>query len=264
MPRGIDPTNPEDVKAELARWARLKSQADDIRRKALVAMGVQMAAWGIQDFRDKSEGRVAQGIKWPKITRAAAVSRLRARMPWKNDTAELKALRAAEALIVAEVRRMLPRNAAKTKGGKTLSKEARQRQRGAIIAAELKKRGDWRKIKRARKTVKARRKRMIDKEHAAAKIGVDTGRLVNSITYGVPELREIKVPALKAGAETPTRGLWILGTRSIEIGSRMPLAVWFDSRRTIFPASFIDSRRGAELRELATGVVRSAVERALA
>lgn len=239
---------------EVAKVRLVGEQIEKSGKPVLTACGVQIASWAVQDYRARSEGRVAGGIGWRPITRGAAVTRLRARQPWKNDTAKLAALRDEAKPHLESLRRKLPAGPGDTK----------KRQRG-YIAANAPEQKELDKIRKKRKTVKDRRKRQIDKEHASAKIGVDTGRLVNSLVFGVPELSSVRAVPLKPGTEQPPRAEFRIqdsgSNATLRMGSNMQYAVHFDRLRPIFPDGFIDEQRKTQLEAIALKVTQNIVDK---
>lgn len=115
--------------------------------------------------------------------------------------------------------------------------------------------------KKVRAKIRADRKKAIAKELSAAQIGVDTGRLVNSFTAGVADLKAIRPPKLRSGAEAPTNGLFEIRGSSIRIGSILKYAGYFDKRRPIIPPGFIDAERRTALNNLIELTIEAAMKR---
>lgn len=262
MIRPFNPLDSNELKAEHERWKKIRASLTTIGKETLTAFGVQMASWAVQDYRARSEGNQAAGVVWAPITRSAAVTRLRARAPWQDDSASLASLHEQEKPLKEQLRKKLPkgRDAKKAK------------QRGRIAADFQAKSKEWQAIKRKRKTIKDRRKRNIEKEHASAKIGIDTGRLVNSIVYGVPELASVRAPKTSAivgqGGNNiafgMTKGVFRLTPTSVTIGTQMQYADHFDRLRPIFPDGFLAGNRLDSLKSIADKVLQSKIERGLA
>jgi len=108
--------------------------------------------------------------------------------------------------------------------------------------------------KRKRKGLRERRRKMIDKELASARIGIDTGRLVNSLTYGVDQLRSVRVP--KFEGEAPPRAIFEIDRYSLRMGSNLNYAGYFDALRPIFPPTFINGQRQQSLDKIVHRVMQ--------
>lgn len=108
-------------------------------------------------------------------------------------------------------------------------------------------------IREQRKGLRGRRQGLIDAELPTAEIGVDTGRLINSLVAAVPELKVIQLPAVKDGPPPP-KALFVVGVASITVGTNLMYAEAFDKLRPIYPASFIDTTRLQKLNEIAERV----------
>lgn len=238
--------------------ASLQEEAPSILR----AMGVMAAGFAVSDYRDRSEGQAAGGIAWKPITDSAIRTRLAARKPWQNQRAELAALRAEEAPILEAIRKRLPRNNAETKSGKTLPPEIRKKQRGKLSQVDEAQAAALQSIRERRDKVRAARKALFEKEKASAKIGVDTGRLVNSLVYGVPELQEVAAlaPRLAPGAGEVAKATFRVDGFSIVIGSNMEYAGYFDALRPLIGEGFISPDRLKMLEGLALEYVQSVID----
>jgi len=176
--------------AEVTRLRALSRHLEDATPTVLTAMGVQAVSWAVQDFRDKSNGGSAGGVSWKPISLAGARTRLAGRAPYRSDSKSLQGLREAEKPLKEMLRRRLP------KGGD------RKPNRGAIAADFMRSTPEGKELKSIQKTrqkIKKKRAGQIEREKNSAKVGVDTGRLVNSLVYGVAPLEQaIKVPKGKA------------------------------------------------------------------
>jgi hypothetical protein len=120
---------------------------------------------------------------------------------------------------------------------------------------------DTPQAKKTRQRIRDKRKATIAKELGKAKIGIDTGRLVNSLVYGVPALSSVKVgtrPTVTAGL---TQGVFSIEGDSLRVGSVMKYAGYFDEKRPIFPAGFIDAARQQQLDTLGEKAVESFIAR---
>lgn len=250
--------------AELA--AQVLGSAEEIQkhsRDIVTAIGVQAVAWAVQDYRDRSERKSAGGIQWPVLTDSAIVTRLAARKPWQTLQGQMEALRKQAEPVLEELRRKLPSNKAKTKSGKTLAASVRGKQRGRIARdfEELDKRLE--NIRKRRADVRAKKRALVTKEKSEAKIGVDTGRLVNSLVYGVPELADIKPPPMRPGTPNPPRAIWDVAKNSVTIGSNMSYAGYFDLLRPIIGVNFLDAARVAELEDTGREQIQAIVDKQL-
>ena len=232
---------------EAVRLHNLARHIEASRPKVLTAIGVQCVSWAVQDFRARSNGQQAAGVSWEPISLSGARTRLAARQPYKTDSANLLALHNEEAPLREKLRLKLPKGKTpgKAKSRGKLAADFMSTDEGKAIKAIQKKRG----------TIKARRAREIEREQKNAKVGVDTGRLVNSLVYGVAELEAaIKVPTGKGvpkpGQEPLTRAMFDVTSNSIRVGSHMKYAEYFDQRRPIFPPGFIDATRRQSIEKL--------------
>lgn len=229
-----------DFQKTILRLRSIKGALAKVRVEWHRAIGVQVVAWAIQDYRAKARhGADAAGASWKPITRAAIATRLAARAPWQSISLQLAALWREQAPILAELRRKLPR-------GKT---PTRARQRGAIAAKFTQSHSRLKAIKRRRAQLRARRQRDIDREFAHHEIGVDTGRLINSLTFGEPALASIRAPKQKSGPP-PSRAIFLVSDRDVTVGSNMSYAKYFDEARPIFSANMITPARRKALEDL--------------
>jgi hypothetical protein len=149
------------------------------REPAMKAVGVRVLSWGYQDFRAKSKGETAGGQTWHAITDAAVWSRVRKSQTYINTIAAARALY-GEPPMPEELRKRLPKGK-----GKYL-----QAVRGAIIRKYMETHPEYdRAVKAAQKkrqTIRGKRQKLFDKYNSGKKIGVDTGRLANSLQFGKP------------------------------------------------------------------------------
>lgn len=189
---------------EVQRVQSLPAHLADARETVLTAIGVQVVAWAVADYREKSEGRSAGGVQWKPITEGAIRTRLAGRTPWQRQRAELSAIKGDQSD----------------------------------------------KAKKKRQSIREKRKSTIAKELGKAKIGIDTGRLVNSLVYGVPALSSVRVATRPTSTEGLTQGLFLFEGDSLRVGSLMKYAGYFDEKRPIFPPTFIDQGRQADLDKL--------------
>lgn len=233
---------------EVQRVQLVDKATQDSSREILTAMGVQCASWAIQDYQSRARGQQAAGVQWNPITEGAIRTRLAARQPWKNIGSQLEALAAQQKPIMDELRRKMPK-------GKDPKKT---KQRGKIAKDFEENNAVLRGIKKKRQALRAKRKSMIAKELSSARIGIDTGRLVNSIVYGVDQLRSVRVP--KFSGEAPPRALFEIDRYSLRMGSNLSYAKHFDKLRPIFPPGFIDGARQQKLDKVVALVMQKKVD----
>lgn len=231
---------------------RLKALAEHMQEStpiALKAIGHQVIAWAIADYREKSDGGTAGGASWQPITDSAIASRLRKRQPWKDQTSALLSLQQQSWPLLDELRRKLPPG------------EDRQPNRGAIAESWMQNTPEGKKlrdIQKQRAKIRSQRKAKIKSSKAAARIGIDTGRLINSLVFGISELSDIRVPAIDTGAggkPLTDRAAFDISGNGITVGSNMSYAKYFDERRPIFPDGFIDDSRKDKLSSLAVKAI---------
>lgn len=229
----------------------LKGVMDSFPREAvpeaLSNIGIQVVSWIVQDYRKRSAGQEAGGVKWESLTDSAIYSRLRARQPWKETTEALGKLWVEEKAIRRPLRRKLQKIG---RGKKKLTEEYERRNERLG------------QIREERQTIKADRKAMFTAEKTSAQIGVDTGRLVNSFVYGVSDLASLQglAPRLKGG-ETPERAIWLLEADSITVGSSQEYAGYFDERRPIIGPTFLNETRLETLANIAVMVGQAFVNK---
>lgn len=234
--------------AEVVGRIRLaKAQLVQARPVALRAVGVRVLSWALQDFRAKSRGETAGGVKWKPTSEAGLISRARKRKPWKSLQDEKRRLHEEEAPILEELRLVSRRD---REGGF-------QAMRAAAREAYLDKNPDKRKkldqIKKKRKALREKRRRMIDKEKSGAKTGVDTGRLANSLKFG--ERQTV--------GSTSSGTVFQVASTSVTVGSQIEYAEAFDKRRPIFGPGFLDAGRKKQLEEIVVRVQEKAVKAAM-
>lgn len=239
-----------DIDEEVARLKALPQFILDAEESVLKAIGVQVISWAVQDYRARSEGQEAGGVTWKPLSDGAIYSRISARTPWQRDTAQLAALRDQEKPILEELRRKLPK-------GKT---PAKKKARAAIAKKFSEERADLRRIKSSRKRIREKRKKMFEKEKAAAKIGIDTGRGINSLVFGVADLKSVKTGTKIADTSGMTNAVFDVGQGQITVGSGMKYMGYFAELRPIFPPGFIDQSRQAQLTELAEQIIAKVIE----
>jgi hypothetical protein len=215
------------------------------REPAMKAVGVRVLSWGYQDFRAKSKGETAGGQTWHAITDAAVWSRARKSQTYINTIAAARALY-GEPPMPEELRKRLPKGK-----GKHL-----QAVRGAIIRKYMATHPDYdRAVKSAQKkrqAIRGKREKLFEKANAKKKIGVDTGRLANSLVFGKPgNLFTVSSLSVTVGAS------------AIDPKTGKDYAVYFDEDRKIFGDGFIDAKRQEALEKIFERVYGKAVRDAL-
>lgn len=178
------------------------------RKAALDAIGLQLTAWAQQDFREKSAGKTAGGVKWKPIS----IMTIGGRLVAAADSTTGRRTRSGAG---QTVRRMLRRNA---KGGN-------HAMRAAII---------YRAVTDPTFVPEFFAKAQM--EWANHKIGVDTGRLANSLKAGQPG--HFRSDAIN----------------SVTVGSQVVHAKFFDALRPIFGPNFVDAKRQKILEDMAVRV----------
>lgn len=234
---------------EAVRVASLAKHLQDVSPTVLTAIGVQAVSWAVQDFRARSGGAAAGGIQWKPITEAAARTRLAARAPWQNQSKQLEQLSAEQQPLMEKLRRKLPPGTNKSANRKAIANGFMESKDGQSL----------RKIQKKREGIRAKRKAAIAKEHAAAKVGVDTGRLVNSLVYGVQDLSSVRVGVPLKG-EAPPRAAFDIAGNTIRIGSNLKYAGYFDAMRPIFGQGFLDAGRRESIDKLIEKTVDLAIK----
>ena len=212
------------------------------REPAMKAVGVRVLSWGYQDFRAKSRGEEAGGTKWRPITEAAIWSRVRKSKTYANTVPQARALY-NQPPMPDELRRRLPRGK-----GAFLAKV-----RAAIIAKYLEEHPEYereiRAFQKKRRAVWDRRRKLFDRYNRGAKIGVDTGRMANSLQFGKPgNLFTVDSVSVTVGAS------------AIDPKTGKDYAVYFDEHRPIFGEGFIDEKRREELARVLNRVFERAIK----
>lgn len=230
-----------DFQRDAGRLRAARAKLPAARKAGMRSVGVQVIAWAVRDFRGRSTGGSQGGTTWRRIGRSAIASRLAKRSPWQAIGTTLAAMTAVERPLRENMARMMP-------GSGT------RQQRGAIAHAFEEANPIIKTNKAKRKKLKAKRKSMIDSEFARHAIGVDTGRLVNSLVWGEPELAGINPGKMRPGTPPPPRAEFKEGKDSITVGSNLEYAKHFDKIRPVFPRTMITPARKKELQELLADV----------
>lgn len=248
---------------QVARLEQMSRMYEEAAPTALKAMGVQAVSWAVQDYRARSDGKSAAGVSWKEIGKGAAISRLRHRAPWANDRSKLEKIREEEKPLKEMLRRKLPRGGKKKPNRQAIANQFMETREGKKLG----------KLKNRRKSIREKRKEQIAKEYGSARTGIDTGRLINSLVYGVSELASgipglipgIRVPEPRDNSSYLTDDEKIAAQRKpadfevsgsvIHLGSNMRYAAKFAEKRPIFPTGFISEERRNKLKALAKKAV---------
>lgn len=186
---------------------------------ALVEVGVYLLGEAQRDFRAKSRGEADKaGNTWPGITEGAIRSRFwrtRRNSQYVKMAYELQSLRNREESLLASLLKTLPRgkNAVMSKWRAGIAAKWRETPEGREAT----------KLRQRIKSIRERRTRIIASEHAKAKTGIDSGRLVNSLQFG--------------------KALLEVASNFLTLGTQIVYAKWFDLVRPIFPENFITPQR---------------------
>ncbi len=224
---------------DVIRVQQFAKYLEDIKPTILKAMGVQAVSWAVQDYRKKSDGGTAQGVTWKPITASAIRTRLAGRTPYQRQSSELKTLSERQKPITEALRRKMPKGAEHANKRKAIANKFMESKEGKELS----------KIQKKRKGIRDKRKATIAKELGSARIGVDTGRLVNSLVYGVQDLASIKPPARLTG-DAPPRAAFDIQGNNIRIGSNLKYAGYFDEKRPVFSGTFMDTTRRDQMDRL--------------
>lgn len=208
------------VQAALKNLDRLPGLIEKSIPKSLDIMGVRIMKWAYEDFAKRSDGQQASGVKWDPITRGTARGRVGRRSPYRSLVRRLKALSEEDKPLREQLRRKM------RKGDRF------RRQRAAIAIAFEKDNPQLKQNRAKRAAIRDKQHSLINEEHKAAKIGRDTGRLVNSLQFG------------KQGSVRRR-----VGNRII-VGTNLSYAEHFDKLRPIFGRYFFSGSRERELGEL--------------
>lgn len=242
-PAGISPPLTRKIERTIDLY---KIKRVEYRKLAMTECGVQLVSWAVIDYRTRARGGTAAGIAWRDITKGAIRSRLAKRKPWHTIGGQIATLRGqavgakmtAQQLRQQQITLRFQTLGTKGKARKRILAQRKQvwNQRKAIAA---KRKGIRERLRNLRK----KRKDMVEAEFALHEIGVDTGRLLASLTYGVPELAEVKVPKPRHTIDSPEKAEWKITETKLRVGSNQKYAWFYDKMRPIFPTGFIDGER---------------------
>ena len=207
-----------DVLAQ--RMDSASSKVFDVSTPALMECGVFLMGEAQRDYRAKSKGRADEaGNLWLRITEGAIRSRFwrtRRNSRYVKLLADIERLRNKEATLLESLFAQLPPGPEKASQRRAIARDWRENSK------------EGKEATKTRNNIRAKqeqRRSIVASEHASAAIGVDSGRLVNSLTFGAAEaISEIVGQTLK-------------------LGTRIVYAVWFDYMRPIFPENFLTPRR---------------------
>jgi hypothetical protein len=170
-------------------------------RQAMTAIGLQTLGWTIEDYRAKARGGTDE-----------------AGVKWPRIRRESIASRLLKRKVGLPVLKMLRRGSANRK------------RNAAIIWLAANDPGFMPEFYRA-----------VSTEHARHEVGIDTGRQVSSLSYGVPGAP--RPGPIQHTSEAPSKAVWVVKEASVELGTRQRYAGWFAARRPIFPRGMISPRR---------------------
>jgi len=218
--------------------------------------------------------------------RAAKVELRKARADLRTSVKGSKAYKAAGQTIVASRKKIKSQSAVIRKaraGGKTPRTKAKVvRSVKAIRGLRLKIKDAKTKRHRMRTAVpkghektiakhtanldkaKAARTKYLQPHLANARIGIDTGRLANSLLYGVPgiKMKPVTGNPVKPKDQPIQPAIFTTDHSSVTVGTNMKYAGHFDAVRPIFGPSFLSAARQARLGNLAARAVQIAVRQA--
>lgn len=219
------------------RFDKASQATVESRGIILRATGVQCLSWGFRDFRMKArKGTDAAGQSWKDITRSAFVSRLAKRSPYQQLLSQRHELTAKEKALTKDIAKGMPK-------GKSAGKA---KIRAGIAWRFYEANPELRKIQKQRANVRKKQQALIDKEASQYEIGVDTGRLVNSLTFGIKELATQQVKG-KPGDKQPPPAILNIEPNAVTVGSALEYAAYFDAKRPIFGPNFITPDRQKQL-----------------
>lgn len=236
---------------EAAQVALMQSRPTLLR-----ALGVQMLSWGFQDYREKSRGSIGgDGVAWSPIKPETIKGRIRKLKAYKNKSASVKNARLR--IVAAKTKVRVARSSVR------LAKIGTKQHTKAVA-----------KLKQAKKQVATSKGRLTKAKTARQKylaphlensrIGIDTGRLTNSLLYGVPEIktRPVTGNAVKPGDEPTQPAVFLVDHSSVTVGTNMSYAKYFDEDRPIFGPGFLNAARQVKLSNLAAKAVRIIIRQA--
>lgn len=200
---------------EVTRARDLAKATDEQATTILEAIGIQVLSWIWQDYRTKARGGTdPAGNKWKPITKAAIRSRLLKRQSYRSKVDQVRALQQQNQV---------------TAGQAFWLQLGRQ---PAGVAESTSKRIQ---------SLHKQKRDMVDAEHAKHEIGVDTGRLVNSLEVG-------------RGYVSDT--ILDVDRKSVRVGSALKYAAHFNAKRPIIDEKNLTPARLAELDEIIEEVLQ--------
>lgn len=220
----------------------------------LRAIGVQCLSWGVRDYRTRGRKQTDEtGLAWRDITRSAFVSRLAKRSPYQKNRTAREALTAREKELTKDIAKGMPRG---PQGARI---------RAGIAWRFYEDHPELRGIQRKRKELRAQREALIAKESSQYEIGLDTGRLIGSLTFGVKELDTVKIPQAKGAQQTqpPTPAMLAVQGNAVTVGSVLEYASYFDASRPLFGPNFITPARKDRLDKMATRMFQAMADKEL-
>lgn len=204
------------------RMDRASSKVYDVAPVALTECGVWLLGEAQRDFRAKSKGQAdAAGNTWPGVSEGAIRTRFwrtRRDHQYVKLAYRLQALRDQEESLLGFLIKQLPRgkNGVLSAWRRGIAWHWRRETPEGIQATQ---------IRQQIKDIREDRQAMVTKDHAAAKTGVDSARLVNSLSFA------------------STDKVFEIAGNVLTMGTAIVYAYWFDLRRKIFPDNFMTPRR---------------------
>lgn len=211
-----------------AAYGKAARAVDAARVRILSVIGTQLLSWAWQDYTAKSRGQAdGAGNTWEKITKGAIRTRLLGRRGGEYAKLSAEAAHKAEQKkpLKAELARRLPAGSDATLRRQAIFHDWVAHTESGRKFAQL-----TDEIQKAR----AKQRALVDTEHAAAAIGIDTGRLRTSLDFA---------------ARSPDT-LFAVDGVSVTVGSRLEYAAAFAAARPIFPDNFVTAPRRQALERM--------------
>lgn len=225
------------------------------RPVVLRALAVQNLTWAMRDFRDKSRGqRGGDGVQWSPIEAETVRNRLRKLKAYRTRSESVKAARAKVKQRTTEARK------AKAKIGQVRGDVKAMRKAVRSFKAATKRLAS---AKTRLAKAKDSRTQYVAKVGAGAKIGIDTGRLVNSLVSGVRGITSVEPFTPKPGnSDAVPPALVEFDAFGFTVGTVVKYAKWFDEERPIFGIGFHSPQRVTAMSQLAARAHQMAALRA--
>jgi hypothetical protein len=225
------------TKAAAVRVHRRKLREGKAKLRKARAL-LQQSARGSAEYRKHAatikKARKAIGVHSRRLARAR-----NATSEGEHKAAVAKAKGSGKALV-------------KAKAQLTAAKAARAAIRGQVPKEHH---ATIRKLEARVERAKAAKEKYLHPILTKAKIGIDTGRLVNSEMFGVPELKMRPMSCsgrkLRPGEQPQQEAIFETDHSSVTVGASMNYAKFFDEQRPIFGANFLNPERAEKLGDLA-------------